>query len=171
MNVPLPLVRAEDVKKRADLVAIASGYTSLRRVGQQFVGLCPFHSERHPSFYVHPVKRVFKCFGCGAGGDVFNFVMRVKDFDFLEALRFVAELSEGIADASRLRSSPRFGSGVRVKPLKTAKQAPVNSPDNNPEIRSALLARLIATEDRLRNICATNQADSAALATACEPEK
>jgi CHC2 zinc finger len=167
MNVPLPLVRAEDVKKRADLVAIASGYTSLRRVGQQFVGLCPFHSERHPSFYVHPVKRLFKCFGCDAGGDVFNFIMRVEKFDFLEALRFVAEFSLGIADASGLRSSPRFGSGVRVKPLKPAKQATVNSPD----IRSALLARLSATDERLRKTYATNQADSAALATACEPER
>lgn len=165
MNVFLPSLDAENVKNHADFIAIASGYTSLRRVRQQFVGLCPFHNERHPSFYIHPRKQIFKCFGCGAGGDIFNFVMRVMNYDFLRALRFVAEC--GIADARGLRSSPRFGIGVRVKPLKPAKQASVNSRDS----RSALLARLIATEERLRKIWATNQADSAALATACEPER
>ena len=66
---------ARDVKSRADFLPIASLYTLLRRADRQFVGLCPLHRERHPSFYVHPEKKVFFCFGCGAGGDLFDFVM------------------------------------------------------------------------------------------------
>src|SRR5258708_22824252 len=82
---------ARDLKAHADLVGYASRFTRLRRYGRQFRGLCPLHSERHPSFYVHPEKQVFHCFGCGTGGDVFAFVMRVNGCDFRRALEIVAE--------------------------------------------------------------------------------
>jgi len=84
---------AREVKSRADFVAIASRYTSLYRSGRQYVGLCPFHRERHPSFYIHPEKKVFHCFGCGAGGDLFRFVMVVEGCDFQRALEIVAAFS------------------------------------------------------------------------------
>jgi hypothetical protein len=96
MMLPPPLI-ARDLKARADLVVIASQFTRLRRSGRQLVGLCPLHKERNPSFYVSPEKRCFKCFGCGAGGDVFEFVMRATGCDFRRALEIVAEVSKGVA--------------------------------------------------------------------------
>src|SRR5712692_5088982 len=88
--IPSPLV-AREVKWQAEFVSIASRYMRLRRSGRQYVGLCPFHSERHPSFFVEPERKIWKCFGCDVGGDVFDFVMRVKGCDFSDALRIVAE--------------------------------------------------------------------------------
>jgi hypothetical protein len=92
---------ARDVKARADLVAIAGRYTRLRRAGRQFVGLCPFHSERRPSFYVEPERKIWKCFGCGLGGDLFDFVMRAEGCDFPLALEIAAGFSFGGASEGR----------------------------------------------------------------------
>ncbi len=82
---------AERVKQQADIVRVIGEYVRLRKSGQNFTGLCPFHSERTPSFAVHPVKQIYHCFGCGAGGDVFKFVMEIERCEFPEALRTVAE--------------------------------------------------------------------------------
>lgn len=88
MRMGAPLVAAE-VKAQANFVDIASHFTPLRRRGKQFVGLCPFHSERHPSFYVHAERKIFYCFGCQAGGDLFDFVMHAEDIPFSAALAWV----------------------------------------------------------------------------------
>ena len=82
---------ADKVKQQADIVRVIGEYVSLRKSGQNFVGLCPFHSEKSPSFAVHPVKQIYHCFGCGVGGDVFKFVMEVEKLAFLDAVRVVAE--------------------------------------------------------------------------------
>lgn len=82
---------AERVKQRADIVRVVGDYVRLKKSGQNFVGLCPFHSEKTPSFAVHPVKQIYHCFGCGVGGDVFSFVMAMERCDFPEAIRIVAE--------------------------------------------------------------------------------
>ena len=82
---------ADKVKQQADIVRVIGEYVSLRKSGQNFVGLCPFHSEKSPSFAVHPVKQIYHCFGCGVGGDVFKFVMEVDKIAFPEAIRVVAE--------------------------------------------------------------------------------
>jgi DNA primase len=66
-------------------------YVRLKKSGQNFTGLCPFHAEKSPSFAVHPVKQIYHCFGCGVGGDVFKFVMEVDKVAFPEAIRIVAE--------------------------------------------------------------------------------
>src|SRR6516165_10028453 len=66
---------AERVKQQADIVRVIGEYVRLKKSGQNFTGLCPFHGEKTPSFAVHPVKQIFHCFGCGKGGDVFSFVM------------------------------------------------------------------------------------------------
>jgi DNA primase len=84
---------AERVKQQADIVRVIGEYVRLKKNGQNFTGLCPFHSEKTPSFAVHPVKQIYHCFGCGAGGDVFKFVMEMDKCDFSEALRAVAEKS------------------------------------------------------------------------------
>lgn len=82
---------AERVKQQADIVRVIGEYVRLKKSGQNFMGLCPFHSEKTPSFAVHPVKQIYHCFGCGVGGDVFSFVMEVEKLTFPEAVRAVAE--------------------------------------------------------------------------------
>jgi DNA primase len=83
--------RVDEVRTAADIVKVVGEYVKLRRAGANFVGLCPFHQEKTPSFAVHPVKQIFHCFGCGVGGDVFKFVMLIESLSFPEALRRVAE--------------------------------------------------------------------------------
>jgi len=81
----------ETVRNSADIVRVVSDYVSLKGAGSAFKGLCPFHSEKTPSFSVHREKQIFHCFGCGAGGDVFSFVMLAEKVLFPEAVRIVAE--------------------------------------------------------------------------------
>ena len=82
---------ADRVKQQADIVRVIGDYVRLKKSGQNFTGLCPFHGEKTPSFAVHPVKQIFHCFGCGKGGDVFTFVMEMEKCQFPEAVRIVAE--------------------------------------------------------------------------------
>src|SRR5262249_41426208 len=82
---------AERVKTQADIVRVVGEYVQLKKAGQNFRGLCPFHSEKSPSFNVHPVRQIYHCFGCGKGGDVFSFVMEMERCEFPEAMRIVAE--------------------------------------------------------------------------------
>jgi DNA primase len=82
---------ADRVKNQADIVRVIGEYVRLKKSGQNFTGLCPFHGEKTPSFAVHPVKQIFHCFGCGKGGDVFSFVMEMEKCPFPEAVKVVAE--------------------------------------------------------------------------------
>ncbi len=82
---------AEKVKQQADIVRVVGEYVPLKKAGQNFRGLCPFHAEKSPSFNVHPTKQIYHCFGCGQGGDVFKFVMEMEKCPFPEAIRIVAE--------------------------------------------------------------------------------
>ena len=82
---------AERVKQQADIVRVIGEYVRLKKTGQNFTGLCPFHQEKTPSFAVHPLKQIYHCFGCGVGGDVFQFVMELEKSSFPEAVRTVAE--------------------------------------------------------------------------------
>ena len=82
---------AERVKQQADIVRVVGEYVRLKKTGQNFTGLCPFHAEKSPSFAVHPTKQIYHCFGCGVGGDVFKFVMEMEKCAFPEAIRIVAE--------------------------------------------------------------------------------
>ena len=82
---------AERVKQQADIVRVIGDYVRLKKSGQSFTGLCPFHQEKTPSFNVHPVRQIYHCFGCGVGGDVFKFVMEMDKSTFPEAVRTVAE--------------------------------------------------------------------------------
>ena len=83
--------QVDQVRAAADIVKIVGDYVKLRKAGANYMGLCPFHQEKSPSFAVHPVKQIFHCFGCGVGGDVFKFVMLMDSLPFPEALRRVAE--------------------------------------------------------------------------------
>jgi DNA primase len=97
--------QVDEVRGAADIVKVVSEYVKLRKAGANFMGLCPFHQEKTPSFAVHPAKQIFHCFGCGVGGDVFKFVMMIDNLTFPEALRRLAEkvgvtLSDTFGDAA-----------------------------------------------------------------------
>jgi DNA primase len=96
---------ADRVKQQADIVRVIGEYVRLKKSGQNFTGLCPFHAEKSPSFAVHPTKQIYHCFGCGVGGDVFKFVMEMEKCAFPEAIRVVAEKC-GIAVPRQKDRSP-----------------------------------------------------------------
>lgn len=83
--------KIEEIRSAVDIVDIISGYVHLRKRGKNFVGLCPFHHEKTPSFTVSSDKQIFHCFGCGAGGNVFKFLMDFKNISFIEAVEEIAE--------------------------------------------------------------------------------
>ena len=81
----------EDIKNSIDIVELISEYVHLKKAGQNWKGLCPFHTEKTPSFTVSPAKQIFHCFGCGAGGDIFTFLTRYETLTFPEALNMLAK--------------------------------------------------------------------------------
>lgn len=103
----------EEVRLKNDIVDVISGYVKIQKKGSSYFGLCPFHNEKSPSFSVSPGKQMFYCFGCGAGGNVFTFVMQYENASFQEAVKLLAEragvslpdLQEG--EEARKRDSKR----------------------------------------------------------------
>lgn len=83
--------KIEEIRNRLDIVEVVGSYLPLRRSGHNHLGLCPFHGEKSPSFNVNAVRQIFHCFGCGVGGNVFNFVMRMEGLTFPEAVRRLGE--------------------------------------------------------------------------------
>ena len=81
----------EEIRMKNDIVDVISGYVKLQRRGSSYFGLCPFHNEKSPSFSVSPDKQMYYCFGCGAGGNVFTFLMEYENFSFVEAVKALAE--------------------------------------------------------------------------------
>lgn len=81
----------EEVRLRNDIVDVISGYVKLQKKGSSYFGLCPFHNEKSPSFSVSRQKQMYYCFGCGAGGNVFTFIMEYENYSFVEALKLLAE--------------------------------------------------------------------------------
>ena len=101
----------QDLKLRNDITEVVSGYVSLKRRGRNMVGLCPFHGEKTPSFNIYTENGSFYCFGCGVGGDVISFIMKIENLDYVDAVKFLAqragmELPENSYDdsMSRLRT-------------------------------------------------------------------
>ncbi len=103
----------EDVRGRVNLVELIAGHTTLKQAGRTFKGLCPFHKERSPSFTVDPAKGFYHCFGCGAGGDAFKFVMEIHGLAFPEALEMLAR-RVGVEIPDRRGAGPRDRSRRRV---------------------------------------------------------
>ncbi len=89
--MPLPDDFLYELKLRSDISDIASSYVTLKRRGRNLVGLCPFHSEKTPSFNIYPENGSFYCFGCGAGGDVITFIRKIENLDYIDAVKLLAQ--------------------------------------------------------------------------------
>ena len=81
----------EEVRQKNDIVDVISGYVKLQKKGSSYFGLCPFHNEKSPSFSVSRGKQMYYCFGCGAGGNVFTFIMEYENYSFVEEFKMLAE--------------------------------------------------------------------------------
>ena len=102
--------KVSEIRDRASLLEVVSDYVSLRKTGKNYKGLCPFHSEKTPSFMVNEEKQIFHCFGCGEGGDVFTFLMKMAHFSFPQAV-------EELAKRYGVKLSPREFSPTQKKEM------------------------------------------------------
>lgn len=91
MKISIPDHIIDEIRDRTDIVTVISDHVVLKKAGKNFKGLCPFHSEKTPSFSVSPDKRIYHCFGCGVGGNVFKFLMEIQSISFPEVLKVLAE--------------------------------------------------------------------------------
>ena len=103
----------EEIRTSNDIVGLVSEYVPLKKQGKNYVGLCPFHQEKKPSFSVSPQRQIFHCFGCGMGGNVFKFLMEYQKMGFLDAVRYLAER----ANISLPARSVGYGSSSEYEPL------------------------------------------------------
>src|SRR5574340_188838 len=94
------------IRDRVSIVEVVSGYVTLKKAGRNYLGLCPFHAEKTPSFTVSEERGLFHCFGCGAGGTVFTFVMRADHLNFPEAVEVLARKA-GVSLPQRSDSGPQ----------------------------------------------------------------
>jgi DNA primase len=98
----------EEIKDRIDIIDLISEYVNLKKAGQNWKGLCPFHTEKTPSFTVSPAKQIYHCFGCGSGGDIFTFLVKYENLTFPEALNILARKA-GVTLKSSRRSPEKKG--------------------------------------------------------------
>ena len=108
MPALIPHEYVQEVVRRSDITDVVGQYVQLKRKGRLYAGLCPFHNEKTPSFYVYPETQSFYCFGCGAGGDVITFVRKIANLSYVEAVKQLAgqagmPLPEEEDEESRLR--------------------------------------------------------------------
>ena len=106
----IPERTLQEIQERLDIVEVIGGYASLKKVGQNFKALCPFHPEKTPSFMVYAQKQIYICFGCHVGGDLIDFVMRIEHLEFTEAVQMLAQKA-GVAVPEQTR-----GRGPSVNP-------------------------------------------------------
>jgi DNA primase len=102
----IPDIKVEEIKNRASIVDLVSEYVTLKKAGRNFVGLCPFHKEKTPSFSVTPDRQMFYCFGCGEGGGVFTFLMKIGQMTYPEAVRHLAKKT-GVVISERISQKER----------------------------------------------------------------
>ena len=113
----------EEVRMKNDIVDVISGYVKLQKKGSSYFGLCPFHNEKSPSFSVSRQKQMYYCFGCGAGGNVFTFLMEYENYTFIEAVQFLAERSGVELPKSEYSKEARERAGLKAVLLEINKAA------------------------------------------------
>jgi DNA primase len=153
----IPQDKIIDIQHSADIIQIISDYVRLKRSGKNFIGLCPFHSEKTPSFTVNPEKKLFKCFGCGEGGTVFNFIMKHESVDFVEAVKLVANRAN--IDLSYLENKKNYYSTTEKQQLLNLTDIAAKYYHNNlcqrecGKIARDYLARRRINNQSVRNFC------------------
>ena len=113
----------EEVRSRNDIVDVISGYVRLQKKGSTYFGLCPFHNEKTGSFSVSPAKQMYYCFGCGAGGNVFTFLMEYENFTFPEAMQALADRAGVDLPKQELSGEAKRESDKRSRLLEINKEA------------------------------------------------
>lgn len=98
----------DEIKSRCEISSIISEYMAIKQSGSNYKGLCPFHGEKTPSFHINTSKQIYKCFGCGEGGDVINFVMKMENLDFMDSVKLLAskcglEINTNISNDTRIK--------------------------------------------------------------------
>ncbi len=113
----------EEVRTKNDIVDVISGYVQLQKKGSSYFGLCPFHNEKSPSFSVSRGKQMYYCFGCGAGGNVFTFMMEYENYSFVEAVRYLADRAGVELPEKEYSEEAKKKAGVRATLLEINKAA------------------------------------------------
>ena len=121
----IPEEKVREVAERLSIVEVVSDYVSLRRAGGNYLGLCPFHAEKTPSFNVNPAREIFHCFGCGAGGNAFSFIMKIEGVSFPEAVKLLArksgiEIEERQLTPTERKSQDEHVQFLRINDLTTS---------------------------------------------------
>jgi len=113
----------EEIRSRNDIVSVIGSYIRLQKKGSNYMGLCPFHNEKTPSFSVSATKQMYHCFGCGVGGNVFTFVMEYENYTFLEAAKFLADRAGIQLPEQEFNEEAKRQSDFKYKLLEANKQA------------------------------------------------
>lgn len=113
----------EEVRMKNDIVDVISDYVKLQKKGSSYFGLCPFHNEKSPSFSVSPGKQMYYCFGCGAGGNVFTFIMEYENYTFVEALKHLAERAGVTLPEAEYSKEAKAAADLRTTLLEIQKKA------------------------------------------------
>ena len=121
MYYPEELV--EEIRNRNDIISVIGSYIKLQKKGSNHMGLCPFHNEKTPSFSVSPSKQMYHCFGCGASGNVFTFLMEYENYTFVEALKFLAERAGVALPEQEYSEEAKKKADLRTRLLEVNKQA------------------------------------------------
>lgn len=113
----------EQVRAANDVVDVIGSYVRLKRSGSGYVGLCPFHSEKSPSFSVNPARQMYKCFGCGVGGNVLTFIMEYENYSFPEAMEYLAERAGIVLPKKELSAQQKREENLRMTLLEINRKA------------------------------------------------
>lgn len=113
----------EEVRMKNDIVDVISDYVKLQKKGSSYFGLCPFHNEKSPSFSVSPGKQMYYCFGCGAGGNVFTFIMEYENYTFVEALKYLAQRAGVALPEAEYSKEAKAAADLRTTLLEIQKKA------------------------------------------------
>lgn len=113
----------EEIRQRNDIIDVISSYVKLKKTGSNYVGLCPFHNEKSPSFSVSGNRQMYHCFGCGVGGNVFTFIMEYENFTFLDALKYLADRCGMQLPEAQQTPEARKQADVRNRILEINKEA------------------------------------------------
>ncbi len=115
--------QVEEVRSRNDIVNVIGSYIRLQKKGSNYMGLCPFHNEKTPSFSVSASKQMYHCFGCGVGGNVFTFIMEYENYTFIEALKYLAERAGVKLPEQEYSEEAKRQSDLKGRLLEANKQA------------------------------------------------